>query len=283
MSDRDQEVEAMIDEEVDDFDINDEILGKKKPKVVKEKKAKEERIKSTNINPLGKSFYGEKFVNFDKLEVIRDLIPKFKDFYYAKKFENLMIAGHSIAKEFNDTLTDGRTFFPYLANVKAWRIKWDLDIANQIKEQKGEDSMAFKKISISQVIATRDERDKLTLGSVDDQSLEAGVRSLGGELLNDALQMLRDDQEIGEIYKDETLIKRRNYIVNVFAHATKLVHGKAALMLKASEEKRNNASFLMTLMAKATAGKLSDEELSSMKTTYSAPIEGEVIAKQDAV
>jgi hypothetical protein len=86
--------------------------------------------------------------------------------------------------------------------------------------------------------------------------------------------MLRDDQELEEIYNDETLMKRRNYIVNVFAHATRLVHGKAALMLKASEEKRNTAGFLMQLLSKATAGKMSDEEMSLLKSAY-AP-------KQDA-
>jgi hypothetical protein len=83
--------------------------------------------------------------------------------------------------------------------------------------------------------------------------------------------MLNDDQQLEEIYTDEVLIKRRNYILNVFGHVTKLVHGKAALMLKASEEKRNNASFLMTLLASATAGKMNDEQLDLLKGTNNQP------------
>jgi len=86
--------------------------------------------------------------------------------------------------------------------------------------------------------------------------------------LNDAMQMLKEDQELEEIYTNDELIKRRSYIINVFSHATRLVHGKASLMLKASEESRNTAGFLMSLLSRATAGKITDEEMALLKSSY---------------
>jgi len=155
-------------------------------------------------------------------------------------------------------------------NIRTWRAKWDLDLMQQMKDK---DISTIEGKNVYQVIKTRDNDRNLLLGNVDEGQLEMGVKTLGGELLNDAMQMLRDDQELDEIYTNEELIKRRNYVVNVFSHVTKLVHGKAALMLKASAEKRENTSFLMDLLAQATSGNLTDEQLALLETSNTKPKE----------
>jgi hypothetical protein len=230
-------------------------------------------VKPKKIDGAGRAYYGDKFTRYMRLGEYSDLLPAFKDYYYEARIKDPNARLSDILQGFNSEVCEpmNRLFHPYTVQIKIWRSKWDLDLAQQLQDK---DLQIVERKNIHQIIKTRDEDRKLVLGAPDDNSLEAGVRTLGGELLNDAMQMLRDDQELEEIYDDETLIKRRSYIVNVFAHATKLVHGKAALLLKASEEKRNTAGFLMSLLSRATAGKMSDEEMGLLKSAY-APKQNE--------
>ncbi len=223
--------------------------------------------KIKKVDPVASLYYGESFTGCMKVGEIKDLLPAFKEYYYARKKEDVNTTLTSIIKGFNVEIweTVQRRFHPYPTQLRLWKRKWDLDIMGQMADKEFTDLEPRK---VRQVIKTRSEDRVVILGAPGDSELEAGVRTLGGELLNDSLQMLKDDQDLEEIYDDETLMRRRNYIVNVFAHTTRMVQGKAALMLKASEEKRNSASFLMTLLAKATAGKMTDEELGLLKTAY---------------
>lgn len=261
MDDTHDETEGLIEEE---FLFRDDDGDSDKPRKPRAKK----------VNPVGQAYYGEKFEAFDLLEGIRDLIPAFKAHFYAERIKDPKMSGKEIINSFNEMVAFplNRTFFPYMKNVSLWKAKWERDIAEQKKGQKEEDGLMVitPRASVKQILKTRGENGELVLGT-GYGDIEAGLTTLAGELTNDAMQMLRDDQEIGEVYDDEVLIKRRNYIVNVFGHVTKLVHGKAALILKASEEKRENAGFLMSLLAKATAGKLSEEEMGALKTTYTVP------------
>lgn len=232
-------------------------------------------IKKQKAFDIGRAYYGDKFTRYMLLKEVNDLIPSFKDYYYQAKVKDPNARLLEILQNFNKEICEpvGRLFHPHTLNVRVWRKKWDLDLMQKMQDK---DLIITSERNIHQVIKTRDENRNLILGEAKDEELEAGVRTLGGELLNDAMQMLRDDQELEEIYDDETLIKRRNYIVNVFAHGTRLVHGKAALMLKASEEKRNTAGFLMSLLSRATAGKMSDEEMGLLKSAY-APKQNEPV------
>lgn len=226
--------------------------------------------RNKKINPIGRTFYGERFEKFDRVAEIKDFIPAFKEFYYAEKTRDFKKTGGEIIREFNETVCypENKTFFPYTNQLKLWRAKWDRDILEN-KEVQGMELAQRKQVL--QIIKSRDSDNKIVLGMPQDVELEAGARSLGGELLNDAMQMLRDDQDLEEVYGSDELMKRRNYIVNVFSHVTKLVQGKAALMLKASQEKRESANFIMNLMAKATAGRLSDDDIVVLETAYKQP------------
>lgn len=231
-----------------------------------------EKSDGTRIDAAGRSYYGDNFARYMKLAEINDLIPAFKDFYYAEKIKDPNVRISDIMQGFNREHCEplGRLFHPHTQQLRMWRKKWDMDLIQQLHDK---DLKLIERKNVHQVIKTRDEERQLVLGAADDNQLEAGVRTLGGELLNDAMQMLRDDQELDEMYTSDELIKRRNYIVNVFAHGTRLVHGKAALMLKMSEEKRNTAGFLMSLLSRATAGKMSDEEMGLLKGAYAPKIE----------
>jgi len=214
---------------------------------------------------IARSCYGQEFEKYDKVTEITDLIIPFKDWYYGMKIKNPNETSSVIIKSYNADYCRpmGRTFFPYNSVYRNWRRKWDLDIMQKMQDN-SVDIIPDKQIV--QVIKTRNENAYIQ--DIEDSTLEDGVKTLGGELLNDAFQMLKDDQAMDDIIENDILIKRRNYILNVFGHVTKLVHGKAALMLKASEEKRNNASFLMTLLAQATSGKMTEEQMDMLKGTY---------------
>lgn len=227
----------------------------------------EEVILTKRIDPVGLSIYGSGFKGYMRLEHYKDLISSFKDWYYQEKIKNPNETLQHIVRGFNKEVCEplNRMFHPSMGQMRLWRAKWDLDLMQQMRDK---EITTLQGKDVHQLIKTRNDERQLVLGTVDDNQLEAGIRTLGGELMNDALQMLRDDQELDEVYTTDELMKRRNYVVNVFAHSTRLVHGKAALMLKASEEKRNTAGFLMSLLARATAGKMSDEEMGLLKSSY---------------
>ena len=216
---------------------------------------------------VGLHYYGERFERYMRIGEYSDLIAPFKDFYYERKIKNKDLGLLEAVQAFNTEIAypQDKMFHPYTTQLRRWVQKWNADIMRQQMNMREETAITPER-EIRQIVKVRGEENALM--APNDNDLEAGTRTLGGELLNDAMQMLREDQELEELYDDEVLMKRRNYIVNVFAHATRLVHGKAALMLKASEEKRNNASFLMNLLAKATSGKLSDEEIGLLEHTY---------------
>lgn len=231
-------------------------------------------------SPVAISVYGDTFERYHRLAEYTDLLPSFKDWYYQKKVANDKETLTNILRTFNTEVCAplGRAFHPKLEAVRSWRRKWDMDLIQTVK---GLDHEVTEKRNVYQVIKTRNQDNELVSGGANDNELEAGVRTLGGELLNDAMQMLRDDQELSDIYDTDELIKRRNYIVNVFAHGTRLVHGKAALMLKSSEEKRNQAGFLMSLLARASAGKMTDEEMVLLKSAYAPKQQGSEVETQN--
>lgn len=216
----------------------------------------------------GIAYYGDSFLRYQTVPEIRHLIPAFKELYYQRMIADPKAKLTHIVREYNNSINDEGIFFhPNTTSLRQWKKKWDKDIL----EKKG---MMLEVITpekkVQQVLKTRasQEHGVTEYASPTYETLEEGLQTLGGELMNDAMQMLRDDQELEDIYESDELMKRRTYITNVFAHVTKMVHGKAALLLKASQEKRENAGFLMDLMKKATAGTMSVAEIQALKATY---------------
>lgn len=218
----------------------------------------------------GLAYYGETFIGYQKIEEYRDLIPAFKDLYYSERMKDRTVKVTHLLKQFNKDLEEsGRKFHPYTNVITGWRKKWEKDIL----EKEGQMMEITPKKKMQQVLKTRagGENGIVEYVAPAYESLEQGLQTFGGELMNDAMGMLKDDQELEDIYESDELIKRKMYVVNVFGHITKMVHGKASLLLKASQEKRENASFLMDIMKKATAGKMGVEEINALRSTYQKP------------
>lgn len=213
---------------------------------------------------MGIKSYGERFEGkYSKIADIADLLPAFKELYYDHKLKDGNYPLYKILREFNETICypNDQTFFPYPNQLRTWRRKWDADI---IQKLHNESLVISESKDVAQIVKTRQDNQQI-LGLTSDQEIEMGTRTLAGELLNDSLQMLKDDQDMEEIYSQDVLLKRRNYVLNVFGFVSKFSVQKATLMLKASEEKRNNASFLMDLLASAAAGKITPEQLDVLK------------------
>lgn len=192
---------------------------------------------------MGVLHYGNEFAGYMKLpEIVKD-IPAFKDFYIARKRLNPDMSNIQICRAFNEEVMypQGMRFHPHQTHLSQWAEKWE-----------------GSTIPDSELIAGD------VLVPPTDAELEVGMRMLGGDLLKDASSVLNeatgDDSEMS--------LKQRTYVVSVFSHITKMVHGKANIMLKQSEEKRNTASFLMSLLSKATAGTITDDEISVLESSY---------------
>jgi len=215
-----------------------------------------------NTRNFTKLSYANDFGRFQKVGEIRDLIPRFKDYYYKVKLENeAKYSAMKIIVEFQE-IVKPLIFCPYPNQFMSWRKKWDKDIMGQlgyiIEEKK-------KSNKIKTAIKMNNDIGISIIPSDDD--LEGGVKTLAGSLINDASTMLEEDIDNSDLMTSDELIKRRSYIVNVMAHVTKLVHGKEALKLKSNANQRENAGFLINLLNQASSGKITPKTIEALKSS----------------
>jgi hypothetical protein len=161
-----------------------------------------------------------------------------------------------IINDFNKTIAPF-TFFPWEKQYRLWRKKWDAQIL-------AEQGYREEQKAARQIVKLQDEQVAIV---PDEYALEAGAHTLAGELLNDALGILKQDQESEESYEDEIIVKRRNYVLNVFNYVMRASHGKQVLNIKTNAEKRETADFMMTLLNRAAAGKLTDKEMEMLRAS----------------
>lgn len=201
------------------------------------------------------SFYEGCDGHYHKVGEIRDLIPQFKAFYYAERRREPGRSAIKIINDFNARIAP-ETFHPWEKQYRLWRKKWDAELlaAQGFEEEQR---------AVQTVIKTHDEQGIAVVP--DERTLEAGAHTLAGELLNDALGILKRDQDAEEAYEDEIIVKRRNYVLNVFNYVMRAAHGKEALNLKSAAEKRQAAGFMIDLINRATAGNMTDEEMAMLR------------------
>ncbi len=211
-----------------------------------------------HIVKLSTLFYAQDYGRFQRVGEYRDLIPKFKDFYYKRKMETTAkYSSMKIVSEFQETIKP-LIFCPYPNQYRMWRKKWDVEIMA---------NFSFRRETAKTEKALRIENKKNLKenNNVDMDGLEGGVNTLADSLLSDATGMLSGDQDMENLLSSDELIKRRNYILNVMRHVTRLVQGKEALKLKSNANQRENAGFLMNILNQATSGKLTTEALNVLK------------------
>lgn len=201
--------------------------------------------------------------HYSKVEELRDLIPRFKEFYYQKKQENPDLREKDVMDAFDIELSGSkREFNPWPSTLRGWRKRWDADIALKMRDAK-----ALLRPE-QRMIQTRNDEGALIIP--DDGQMEGAAMNLGAELMNDAMTMLKGDQMNEDLYEDEVLIKRRNYALNVFNFVMRSVHSKSALKLKANQEKRETASWLMDMVRASAAGKITKEDFQLMRDSVGA-------------
>lgn len=203
--------------------------------------------------------------HYAKVEELRDLIPRFKEFYYQKKQENPDLREKDVIDSFDAELAaSGRIFNPWPSTLRGWRKRWDADIALKMRDAK-----ALLRPE-QRMIQTRDEAGALMLPS--DEQMEGAAMNLGAELMNDAMTMLKGDQVNEDLYEDEVLIKRRNYALNVFNFVMRSVHKKSELKLKANQEKRETASWMMDMVRASAAGKITKDDFKLMRDSIGGAV-----------
>lgn len=203
----------------------------------------------------GIAFYGENFWRYTLASELLPNVAAFKEFYINHKLADPKAQSYQLIREFAETIAPDN-FFPRPNTYLLWRTKWDKEVA-QRRGDKAEER------AIEQVIETKNaERRKVPTM----EGLEAGAQHLGGMLVNDAISMLEEDQQIGDAYEPDELIKRRGYILNVYNFVMKSAANKQAIELKRRADARETAGFLMDLMGMASAGKLDAGSLSILET-----------------
>lgn len=208
----------------------------------------------------GKNPYGDKFDGvYTRVAEMRDLLPEFKELYYERRKENPNYSAMKLIAEFNDLIHPKR-FYPYKNQYRVWRRRWDADILAMLRGAKlATDS------EVNKLIQTRDADGVILPPS--DELLEMGSRTMAGELMNDAMGMLHYDQNLGEdFFEDEILVKRRKYVLDVFKHVSDSVTKKEAIKLKKAQGQRETASFMMDLLRQSTAGKITPEQMDTLKS-----------------
>ena len=210
--------------------------------------------------------YGDAFVDYTMIDEIRDLLVPFKDFYCAAMLKDSTESMSRVVRRFQVEVCDPmeRLFFPNISRLYMWKKKWDIELRHLGWKDRKEKHIILMGARDEQVLVKMGE-DDMQLVAPQDEDIEMGTRTLAGELLNDAGRMLRADQEMVDLYTNDELLKRRQYIVNVLGHTTKLAQGKLSLKLQEKKEKREDANFLLDLLARASSGNMTDKEMKALE------------------
>jgi len=212
-------------------------------------------VQSKTSNTKKFSFYENFDGHYHRVGEIKELISQFKVFYYTEKRKEPERSAIKIINDFNKQIAP-LTFFPWEKQYRLWRRKWDAELL-------AEQGYKAQQQEVSQLVKLRDEQNTAVVP--DEHALEVGAHTLAGELLNDAMHLLKRDQDNEDAYDDEILVKRRTYILNVFNYVTRAVHSKESLKIKSNADKRETLGFLTQLINKSTAGKISADEMMLLK------------------
>ena len=208
---------------------------------------------------------------FRRLAEVRDRIPAFREFYIEKRYvdKDNKLSAIKIVDQFNELNPPG-DFFPESGMYRRWRNKWD------------DEAVGLAKTAEIR-LAEREERKLIDPEANPTMvQLEESMHTLGAELANDAMTTLRETQDREEYFDDEVVVKRKQYALNVFAYITKAAHSKTALDLKKHGEARETAGFMLDILRRANAGKLSDDELAVLRGSVNVQPHGETVGTSAA-
>jgi hypothetical protein len=194
------------------------------------------------IIKVAKRLYGLSFENISELPDIKHLVPVFRDYFYGLYSQYPDITIEQAVQQFITKLPPGVIFHPSPNLLQVWNVQW----------KENADYMA-----------------KIPTVCPDDGYLDSGIRTLAGELLIDAHSTLREASNPAEDITPRDRVGMKRYVTSILQTITTMVHGKARIMLQASSEKRENASFAVDLLQKATSGKLTSEDITLLRESNS--------------
>ena len=251
-----KKIVAEVEDGIDELEIETQVIPKANSGVEPE-----------GVRPTGKTLLHAFYKRFPgkcmTVGECKDLLPQFKQYYFERKREEIETSAMSIINDFGEKIAP-LFFTPYPQQFKLWRANWDRTLM-------AERGMVLEERKHSAVIrkAIQTVDDAGNLLAPDEDTLEMGNRVLAGELLHDALKIIKAEDAERIMFDEDTRIKRKNYVLNI----TKNLQGSEALKLKRSAESRENANFLITLLRKAQAGLITVNDLKLMRGATSGKSE----------
>lgn len=228
------------------------------PNVLPEQSAVSEPTKEMNMaQKIIHSSYGPLYDGrLRKLKELIDFVPVYKEFYLQARRADPTVSAMKLIRQFNEE-NPNVNFWPYPAQYKSWRKKWD---AQFLREQ----GFIEDQLHEARAVIVRNKvHGDITLQPTDD-SLEEKSNRLGDILIEDAIRSLENDQQNEELFKSDELVKRKSHYLKVFSEITKKVQGKEGLRLRRSDAAVNAGNFLTSLMDRAKTGRMSQEELAQL-------------------
>lgn len=222
----------------------------------------------------GVNLFGAEFKKWDSMESLYSRLPAFKKYFIEKKKENPSESIRNIIKGFHELeVLEGRTFYMCPVNMAKRGVAWTNEAIGYIPPvvrppRRAWDTNPVGVLSDPGIVTdpgvSSDAGVFIEPRVRSVSTLEQKVDTLADVLIDDAHEVLSDnenDESVGD------MVNRKKYAVMVLGYVTKLVHGKKSLSLKEKEEKRNETSFLMDFLKKATAGNVSAEELDLLNSS----------------
>jgi hypothetical protein len=187
---------------------------------------------------------------YQRVGEIAHLVHSFRDFWKEAKRLSPNRTRAQILEQFGLSILP-QTFNPFPNQLTSWEKKWGYEM------ERDHSKPTFSADGVP-VIRTD---ESLMMGA----TLGSKSKRLADVLMDDALRMLNEDEDE---YSAETNIKRKDHAMKVMAHVWKLDQKDQELALKRNADKRESAGFLMNLVRKATAGKLTENELELMRGSF---------------
>lgn len=202
--------------------------------------------------------YGPRFQGkFTNPKADPEAFRLFKEFYFEQRILRPNEDPKRFVGDFN-ALIEPKEFFPAYQVYKRLCQQFD----RQIQKQHANDPAAAKLLATT----ARDKRMVAELMPRNEEQLDQGVRTLAGLLVDDAVNLVRDEpRDPDDLLGSDQFVKRRMYALNVLNHVGRTLKGKAEIRLKSAAEKRETAGFLMGIMNKALSGKITKEQMEAMK------------------
>lgn len=198
---------------------------------------------------------------YTRVDEYKDLLPIFREYYLSHR--KLGWSKRELMSNFRIDITEplDRIFLPPSQEVDKFIKKWEREIyvEQQRKKLEKTDAITLAAHPTDSLLPPSTLTDPEAVKvEVKRRDIEESLKTLSEMLVEDATKVI---QNADDDVDDELLVKKKNYALNVARHLIAGVQKDKLIALKKNADTRDSAHFLMGLMSKAMAGKLSGDEL----------------------